>query len=66
MFGLVGLHPCGDLAPTLLQLFSACEEAKFISIVGCCYMKMTTKSCVFYLKSKMTAVMMVLLPSSAF
>ncbi|XP_043257721.1 protein RRNAD1-like [Colletes gigas] len=43
-FGLVGLHPCGDLAPLLLELYSSRSEAKFICIVGCCYMKLTLKS----------------------
>lgn len=41
--GLVGLHPCGDLATTLLRLYSNCAEAKFICIVGCCYMKLTRR-----------------------
>ena len=40
-FGLIGLHPCGDLAPILLKLYSSRKEAKFICIVGCCYMKLT-------------------------
>nr|XP_034172675.1 protein RRNAD1-like [Osmia lignaria] len=43
-FGLVGLHPCGDLAPILLKLYSSTDEAKFICIVGCCYMKLTIHS----------------------
>ncbi|XP_031846816.1 methyltransferase-like protein 25B [Nomia melanderi] len=43
-FGLVGLHPCGDLAPLLLRLYCSRSEAKFICIVGCCYMKLTLKS----------------------
>ncbi|XP_055536887.1 methyltransferase-like protein 25B [Wyeomyia smithii] len=42
-FGLIGLHPCGDLAVVLLKLFLACPEAKFIKIVCCCYMKLSTK-----------------------
>ena len=42
-FGLVGLHPCGDLATTILRLYSNCEEANFICIVGCCYMKLTCR-----------------------
>ncbi|PSN32724.1 Protein RRNAD1 [Blattella germanica] len=41
-FGIVGLHPCGDLAPILMKLFIECSNAKFINIVGCCYMKLTT------------------------
>lgn len=40
-FGLIGLHPCGDLAPILLKFYSSRNEAKFICIVGCCYMKLT-------------------------
>lgn len=48
-FGLVGLHPCGDLAPLLLRLYSSREEVKFICIVGCCYMKMALKF-VYFLK----------------
>ncbi|KAK9712750.1 Methyltransferase domain [Popillia japonica] len=41
-FGIVGLHPCGDLGPTLLRLYQSCTNIKFINIVGCCYMKLTT------------------------
>lgn len=41
-FGMVGLHPCGDLTPILMHLFVQCPNAKFINIVGCCYMKLTT------------------------
>jgi len=40
-FGIVGLHPCGNLAAILLKLFTNCPAARFISIVGCCYHKMT-------------------------
>ncbi|XP_046387278.1 methyltransferase-like protein 25B [Ischnura elegans] len=40
-FGIVGLHPCGDLAPYLMQLFVSCSEARFLCIAGCCYMKLT-------------------------
>ncbi|KAG4077213.1 hypothetical protein HA402_016200 [Bradysia odoriphaga] len=43
-FGIVGLHPCGDLAAILLNVFLKCKEAKFINIAGCCYMKMTESS----------------------
>lgn len=41
-FGIVGLHPCGDLGPTLLRLYKECDNIRFINIVGCCYMKLTT------------------------
>ncbi|XP_063221430.1 methyltransferase-like protein 25B [Bacillus rossius redtenbacheri] len=40
-FGIVGLHPCGDLGPMLLRLFQSCVGASFINIVGCCYMKLS-------------------------
>ncbi|XP_014204204.1 protein RRNAD1-like [Copidosoma floridanum] len=40
-FGLIGLHPCGDLAATLLKFYASEEKARFICIVGCCYMKLT-------------------------
>ncbi|XP_031335450.1 protein RRNAD1 isoform X2 [Photinus pyralis] len=41
-FGIVGLHPCGNLGPTLLRLFKQSTQVKFLNIVGCCYMKLTT------------------------
>lgn len=40
-FGIIGLHPCGDLAATLLRLYISRHEARFLCIVGCCYMKLT-------------------------
>ncbi|XP_011162554.2 protein RRNAD1 [Solenopsis invicta] len=43
-FGIVGLHPCGDLAATLLRLYTSRCEARFICIVGCCYMKLTLEN----------------------
>lgn len=39
--GLIGLHPCGDLGPLLLKYFVRCDGAKFICLVGCCYMKLS-------------------------
>jgi len=41
-FGIVGLHSCGDLTPILMHLFVQCPDARFINIVGCCYMKLTS------------------------
>ncbi|KAK8719523.1 hypothetical protein OTU49_013985 [Cherax quadricarinatus] len=35
--GLVGLHTCGNLASSSLQLFLANSEVDFICNVGCCY-----------------------------
>ncbi|XP_012277028.1 protein RRNAD1 [Orussus abietinus] len=40
-FGFVGLHPCGDLAATLLKVYAEQKEIKYLCIVGCCYMKLT-------------------------
>jgi hypothetical protein len=36
-FGLVGLHCCGDLTPTLLRIFCATPQVKCLLVVGCCY-----------------------------
>ncbi|XP_022233123.2 protein RRNAD1 isoform X2 [Drosophila obscura] len=41
-FGIIGLHPCGNLGPTLMRMFLGCTQAKFLNFVGCCYQKMTT------------------------
>ncbi|XP_026472972.1 protein RRNAD1-like isoform X1 [Ctenocephalides felis] len=41
-FGIIGLHPCGDLIPIMLQLFALLPEIKFVKAVGCCYMKLST------------------------
>lgn len=40
-FGIIGLHPCGDLASILTNFFLQCPEAAFLNLVGCCYMKLT-------------------------
>ncbi|XP_016406645.1 putative methyltransferase-like protein 25 [Sinocyclocheilus rhinocerous] len=34
---LVGLHTCGDLAPSTLQMFKAKQELRAVCSVGCCY-----------------------------
>ncbi|KAJ8249971.1 hypothetical protein COCON_G00231870 [Conger conger] len=34
---LVGLHTCGDLAPSTLRMFTAKPELKAVCSVGCCY-----------------------------
>ncbi|XP_043662179.1 protein RRNAD1 isoform X2 [Drosophila teissieri] len=43
-FGVIGLHPCGNLGPILMRMFVACPQAKFLNFVGCCYQKMTTQA----------------------
>ncbi|EDV59603.2 protein RRNAD1 isoform X1 [Drosophila erecta] len=43
-FGVIGLHPCGNLGPTLMRMFLCCPQAKFLNFVGCCYQKMTTQA----------------------
>ncbi|CAB0044499.1 unnamed protein product [Trichogramma brassicae] len=40
-YGLIGLHPCGDLGPTLLKLYATEPRNRFICVVGCCYMKLS-------------------------
>ncbi|XP_041975584.1 protein RRNAD1 [Aricia agestis] len=57
-YGLIGLHPCGDLGPLLIKHFVSCEKVKFICVVGCCYMKLScdTECCGYpmseYVKQK--------------
>lgn len=41
--GLVGLHTCGDLGPTMIRNFAQNNSVSFILGVGCCYMKMNTE-----------------------
>ncbi|KAH8416012.1 hypothetical protein KR222_006394 [Zaprionus bogoriensis] len=43
-FGIIGLHPCGDLGATLMRMFLKCKQAKFLNFVGCCYQKMSTQA----------------------
>ena len=43
-FGLIGLHCCGDLTPIMIKLFLTFEELKMISVVSCCYHKMSSDS----------------------
>ncbi|XP_076322978.1 methyltransferase-like protein 25B isoform X2 [Tachypleus tridentatus] len=43
-FGLVGLHTCGNLASTMLRLFTETSEARMLLSVGCCYMKLDINS----------------------
>ncbi|CAG9136999.1 unnamed protein product [Plutella xylostella] len=42
-YGLIGLHPCGDLGPLLLKHFVKNPHVKFICVVGCCFMKLTNE-----------------------
>ncbi|KAL1509659.1 hypothetical protein ABEB36_004365 [Hypothenemus hampei] len=39
-YGIIGLHPCGDLGSTLLKFYNN-SSAKFIVVVSCCYMKIS-------------------------
>ena len=36
--GIVGLHTCGDLGPTLVRLFAQSSKIETLQSVGCCYM----------------------------
>ncbi|XP_061523732.1 methyltransferase-like protein 25 [Phycodurus eques] len=38
---LVGLHTCGDLAPSTLRMFAAKAELLAVCSVGCCYNKLS-------------------------
>ena len=38
---LIGLHTCGDLAPTMLRVYSQSDLIVGLVSVGCCYMKVT-------------------------
>ena len=39
VYGLVGLHTCGDLAPVILRMFVQDGSAGLLTSLGCCYMK---------------------------
>ncbi|XP_064406568.1 methyltransferase-like protein 25B [Halichondria panicea] len=43
---LVGLHTCGDLAPTILRVFAGSGRVVGVASVGCCYMKLTCEGAV--------------------
>nr|CAH8861509.1 unnamed protein product [Trichobilharzia regenti] len=40
---LTGLHCCGDLSQSIIELFHKDETAKILLLVGCCYHKMTVE-----------------------
>ncbi|XP_045611979.2 methyltransferase-like protein 25B isoform X1 [Procambarus clarkii] len=42
--GLLGLHTCGNLAPTMLRIFTNMSTCQAVVSVGCCYMKLDTHS----------------------
>ncbi|XP_052830130.1 methyltransferase-like protein 25B isoform X2 [Octopus bimaculoides] len=41
---LCGLHACGDLTTTLIQMFTQNQDISALAVVGCCYMKLSTSS----------------------
>lgn len=43
-FGLIGLHCCGDLTPIMIKLFINLKELKMLSVVSCCYHKMSANA----------------------
>ncbi|EDO31622.1 predicted protein [Nematostella vectensis] len=51
-FILVGLHPCGDLVPTMLRVFAKCDQAVGLVMASCCYHKMDVKPCHNYSSSE--------------
>ncbi|XP_054932580.1 methyltransferase-like protein 25B isoform X2 [Dermacentor andersoni] len=44
-FVLVGLHTCGNLGPSMIQLFADSPAARGLISVGCCYMKLSEDKC---------------------
>lgn len=38
-FGLLTLHGCGDLTPSVMRLFAESDAARALVCVGCCYQK---------------------------
>jgi hypothetical protein len=46
---LTGLHPCGDLTPTLMRLFKNINQIKALIFIGCCYNKLSENPNYFYL-----------------
>uniref|UniRef100_T1JDR7 Poly [ADP-ribose] polymerase n=1 Tax=Strigamia maritima TaxID=126957 RepID=T1JDR7_STRMM len=43
-FMLVGLHTCGNLASTMVEVFTRCPSAVALLSVSCCYMKLDAQS----------------------
>lgn len=43
---LIGLHTCGDLAPSMLRMFAASKQLGALINVGCCYNLMTVPTAV--------------------
>ncbi|XP_067933430.1 methyltransferase-like protein 25B isoform X2 [Watersipora subatra] len=41
---LSGLHTCGDLASTMVRVFTKLPCARVVSSIGCCYMKLSTQA----------------------
>ena len=48
---LTGLHPCGDLTPTLMRMFKNLDEIKSLIFVGCCYNKLSENPLFFKLNN---------------
>ena len=42
VYGLIGLHTCGDLGPILLTTFLDSTDCVLLQSVGCCYMRLTS------------------------
>lgn len=43
-YGIIGLHCCGDLSPSMCRLFIQSEShCKLLCFVGCCYNLLSTK-----------------------
>lgn len=54
--GLIGLHCCGNLSPTLISLFRAQERLRLLAVVSCCYQKMAGSSSSIFMSSWVQAM----------
>lgn len=39
--GMISLHSCGDLTPSMLKIFKCDSELKFVVAFSCCYHRMS-------------------------
>eukprot|EP01130_Rhizamoeba_saxonica_P012996 TRINITY_DN551_c0_g1_i2.p1 TRINITY_DN551_c0_g1~~TRINITY_DN551_c0_g1_i2.p1 ORF type:complete len:218 (+),score=49.45 TRINITY_DN551_c0_g1_i2:121-774(+) len=42
--GMISLHACGNLSPSILRLFNTLDNVSTLVNIGCCYMKMVEEN----------------------
>ena len=47
-YGIISLHSCGDLTPTMLRIFAKKHEFKFMVAFSCCYHSMKCDAGIFW------------------